>query len=632
MSFGNPVSKSGGKRVTNNTVKKYTPFPALHFPERKWPQKTLTKPPRWLSTDLRDGNQALVQPMDGDAKLRFFQHLVKFGYKEIEVSYPSASQTEFDFTRRLITTGAIPDDVWIQVMAPCREELIRTTIEAARGAKKVIVHIHLSTSEVFREVVFNMTEQETIELAVRCARLIRNLTKDSADPEMRQTEWTLEFTPENFQDTSLEFALEICEAVKAAWEPTEENKIIFNVAATVEVAMPNVFADQIEYFCTHISDREKVSVSLHNHNDRGCAVAATEMGQLAGADRVEGCLFSNGERTGNVDLVTLALNLYTQGVDPGIDFGNLNEVVDMVEELTKIPVHFRAPYAGKYTFCTFTGTHQDAIRKGYKSRARLEERSGPSAKWQMPYLPMDPADLGRKHEAIIRLNSQSGKGGIGWFVNTVFEVDMPRDLEVAFTRVVKSYSEEKGVEITHDIIEELFRSHYMLPKPEGVQLLSCNLRTGKTCSARSNGVKGVNGMNGHAVSGVNGVNDHANGHANGKPKPNGKPAIHEHTKTVHLQANIAIQGVRQTISGSGDDILTSLVDAVRGLGFCFDVLDYKTEWQHHEGAGENDESTRRSAGFVKLVSGDKTAWGVGIQEDSILASLHAILSAAAKLE
>ncbi|KAK4171231.1 putative 2-isopropylmalate synthase [Triangularia setosa] len=547
--------------------------------------------------------------MDGDAKLRFFQHLVRFGYKEIEVSYPSASQTEFDFTRRLITTGAIPDDVWIQVMAPCREELIRTTIEAARGAKQVIVHIHLSTSEVFREVVFNMTEQETIDLA------------DSPDPQMRQTAWTLEFTPENFQDTSLEFALEICEAVKAAWEPMEENKIIFNMAATVEAAMPNVFADQIEYFCDHISEREKVSVSLHNHNDRGCAVAATEMGQLAGADRVEGCLFSNGERTGNVDLVTLALNLFTQGVDPGIDFGNINEVVEMVEELTKIPVHFRAPYAGKYTFCTFTGTHQDAIRKGYKARARLEQKMGPSAKWRMPYLPMDPADLGRKHEAIIRLNSQSGKGGIGWLVNEVFEIDMPKDLEIAFTRVVKGYSEEKGIEITREIIEDLFRSHYMLSKPEGVQLVSCTLRTGKVCSAKPNGV------NGHAANGVTSVNG-IKDHVNGDNEPNGKILEHDHTKTVHLKAVIAIQGVRQEISGSGEDILTCLVDAVRELGFFFDVADYRTEWQHHEGA----EDTRRSAGFVKLTSRDKIAWGVGIHADSILASLHAILSATAKLE
>ena len=590
------------------------------------------------------------QPMDGDAKLRYFHALVKYGYKEIEVSYPTASQTEFDFTRHLITTGAVPDDVWIQVMAPCREELIRTTIEAARGAKKVIVHIHLSTSSYFREVVFNMTERETINLAVRCTRLIRSLTKNNlADPELQRTEWTLEFTAENFQDTTAEFALEICEAVKAAWEPTEDNKIIFNLAATIEAAMPNAFADQVEFFCGRISEREKVCVSLHNHNDRGCAVAAAEMGQLAGADRVEGCLFSNGERTGNVDLVTLALNLYTQGVHPGVDFGDINEVVAMAEELTKIPVHMRAPYAGKYIFCTFTGVHQDAIRKGYKERARLEGKLGSScaavAKWQMPYLPMDPADLGRKHEAIIRLSSQSGKGGIGWLVNEVFEIDMPRDLEIAFTRVVKSYSEEKGVEVTHDIIEDLFRSHYMLANPEGVKLLDCKLATGRRCPKRLNGVNGHNGV--HEANGVNGV-DSVNGHhgvngtngahnANdvngtyGSHKTNGHAQRQESSGSgsVHIQATIALEGVRKEISGSGDDMLASLASAVQGLGFCFDVLDYKTEWQRSDGGGnpETVASTKRSASFVRLTSyRDKTCWGVGIHQDPVLASLHAVSS------
>lgn len=541
--------------------------------------------------------------MDGDSKLRYFQCLLQLGYKEIEISYPSASQTEFDFTRRLITTGAIPDDVWIQVMAPCREELIRTTIEAARGAKKVIVHIHLSTSPCFREVVFNMTERETIDLAVRCARLIRELTKDSLDPELKSTEWTLEFTPENFQDTSLEFALEICEAVKAAWEPTEENPIIFNVAATVEVAMPNVFADQIQFFCDHISERRKVCVSLHNHNDRGCAVAATEMGQLAGADRVEGCLFGNGERTGNVDLVTLALNLFTQGVYPGIELSNINEIVDMVEELTKIQVHVRAPYAGKYTFLTFTGTHQDAIRKGYKERARLETKLGKSAKWRMPYLPMDPSDLGRKHEAIIRLNAQSGKGGIGWFVNEVFEIDMLRELEIVFTKLVKSYADENGVEITHSIIEDLFKSHYMLSNPESLQILSCNLKAGKALSAKaSNGIKNGEHISGEPKKVMNGTNG-----------------------PVHLQAALSIECIRHEISGSGNDVLTCFTSALKGLGFHFEVLDYKTEqWQHNEVTGDCPTFFKRSASFVHLVSEGKTSWGVGIHEDQTWASLQAV--------
>ena len=528
--------------------------------------------------------------MDGNAKFRYFQSLVRLGYKEIEISYPSASETEFDFTRRLITTpGVVPENVWIQVMAPCREDLIRTTIESVRGASKIILHIHLSTSNCFREVVFNMTEKETIDRAVRCTQLIRELTQESADPEIMKTEWTLEFTPENFQDTSLEFALKICEAVKAVWQPTEENRIIFNLPSTVEVAMPNVFADQIEFFCDHITERGKVCVSLHTHNDRGCAVAATEMAQLAGADRVEGCLFGNGERTGNVDLVTLALNLYTQGICPEIDFSDINQVVDMVEELTRIPVHLRAPYAGKYVFCTFTGTHQDAIRKGYKRRESLETKAGQLPKWRMPYLPMDPVDLGRKHEAIIRLNSQSGKGGIAWFVNEVFNIEMPRDLEIAFTRVVKAYANHTGLEITHRTIDDLFRTHYMLSNPAGLELLSCNLKGSKAQFA----------------------------------EPDDEPHIlaNENT-TVDLQASVAIKCIRYDICGSGFDVLTSIMSAVNQFGFNFELLDYKKQLL---GSKEDTTDSRKSASFVKLMSDNaSTSWGVGIHEDPVWASLQAV--------
>ncbi|KUI58606.1 2-isopropylmalate synthase [Cytospora mali] len=583
--------------LLDNAAQKYGAFAPIHLPDRKWPQKALTKPPRWLSTDLRDGNQALVQPMDSDAKLRYFHHLVKLGYKEIEISYPSASQTEYDFTRRLITTpGAVPDDVWLQVMAPCREELIRTTIEAARGAKKVIVHIHLSTSDCFRRTVFNMTEEETIDLAVRCTRLIRELTKDSADPEIRETEWTLEFTPENFQDTSLEFALEVCEAVKAAWLPEESNPIIFNLAATVEVAMPNIFADQIEYFCSHISEREKVCVSLHNHNDRGCAVAATEMAQLAGADRVEGCLFGNGERTGNVDLVTLALNLYTQGVCPGIDFSNVNEVVEMVEELTRIPVHFRAPYAGRYTFCTFTGTHQDAIRKGYKARQTLGTVLGCEPKWVMPYLPMDPVDLGREHEAIIRINSQSGKGGIGWYVKEVFGFDMPRDLEIAFTRVVKAHANDTGLELTHNTINQLFRSEYMLSQVSWVKVLDVKASSGKSLITGSHGVA-------HACK---------NGDAD----------------TLHLQATLLINRVKHDIRGCGRTGAECVVDAVQQLGV---DLDIQTHEMQYVSCTDGLDDSKGVASFVKvLTKAGCTYWGVGIRDEPEWALLEAILSAATK--
>ena len=530
--------------------------------------------------------------MDSDAKFRYFQTLTKLGYKEVEVSYPSASETEYDFTRRLITTpGAVPDDVWVQVMAPCREDLIRTTIESVRGAKKVIIHIHLSTSDCFREVVFDLTAQETIDLAVRCTQMIRGLTKESVDPEILDTQWTLEFTPENFQDTSPEFALEVCEAVRAVWQPTEQNRIIFNLPSTVEMAMPNVFADQIEFFCDGITDRAKVCVSVHAHNDRGCAVAATEMAQLAGADRVEGCLFGNGERTGNVDLVTLALNLFTQGICPEINFGDIEEVVGIVEELTKIPVHLRAPYAGKYVFSTFTGTHQDAIRKGYRKRKSLEKKAGRPPKWRMPYLPMDPADLGRKHEAIIRINAQSGKGGIAWFLNEIFNIDMPRDLEMAFTKVVKAYANETGLEVTHKIIENLFRTQYMLSNPTELELLSCDVLESKAQVAASDDEPHI---------------------------------LANEDTTVYLQASVAIKCVRYDVCGSGYDVLASIMKAVRQLGFELQLLDHEAKlFVGREGV----DASRRTASFVKLISEDlATCWGMGVHEDPIWALFQAVSS------
>jgi 2-isopropylmalate synthase len=527
--------------------------------------------------------------MDGNAKLCYFKSLLALGYKEIEVSYPSASQTEYDFTRYLVTTpGLVPDDVWLQVMAPCREDLIKTTIESARGANKIILHIHLSTSDCFRDIVFNMSEQETIDLAVRCIRLIRGLTKDSPDPEVRKTEWVLEFTPENFQDTSVEFALEICEALKAVWQPTEQNKIIFNLPSTVEVAMPNIFADQIEFFCDHITERSKVCVSLHNHNDRGTAIATAELGQLAGADRIEGCLFGNGERTGNVDLITLALNLYTQGVNPGIDFGDVNGLVAMVEELTKIPVHFRAPYAGKYTFCTFTGTHQDAIRKGYKKLDSIQKRTSRAPKWRMPYLPMDPVDLGREHEAIIRVNSQSGKSGIAWLVKEVFNIDMPRELEIAFTRVVKDHATDTGIEITHGMIEALFGTNYMLRNPADLELVT------------------------HIVKEYEG--DVQYNVANTK-------VANRDTPTIFLNASVVLNGVQRSTWGSGNELLSTVVDAVKQLDFEFDLIDHKT--QLLESSDPNDPS--RTASFVKINT-DKlsSAWGVGIHKDSTRSIFQAV--------
>ncbi|KAK5138943.1 2-isopropylmalate synthase (Alpha-isopropylmalate synthase) (Alpha-IPM synthetase), partial [Rachicladosporium monterosium] len=342
-------------------------------------------------------------------KWRYFQMLVKLGYKEIEVSFPSSGPTDYDFTRRLVTTpGVVPDDVWLQVLSPCRKELIRRTVDSLKGSKKAVLHLYLATSPCFQQIVFGMSNEQSKALAVECTKYARSITKD--DPSSGVEEWAYEFSPETFSDSNMEFVLEVCEAVKAAWEPSEEQPIIFNLPATVEMSTPNIYADQIEFFCRNISEREKICVSLHPHNDRGCAVAAAELAQMAGADRVEGTLFGNGERTGNVDLVTLALNLYTQGIHPGIDFSDLNSVIDIVETSNKIPIHPRQPYGGQLVVCAFSGSHQDAIKKGFQARENSKAtREDP---WVMPYLPLDPEDIGRTYEAIIRVNSQSGKGGV----------------------------------------------------------------------------------------------------------------------------------------------------------------------------------------------------------------------------
>lgn len=590
--------------------------------------------------------------MNGDAKFRLFQFLLQMGYKEIEVSYPSASQTEYEFTRHLITSRAIPEDVTIQVMAPAREDLIRTTIESVRGAKKVILHIHLSTSPCFQDVVFNLSEDEMIALAVRCTKMIKELTKDCPDPEMNGIEWTLEFTPENFQDTTVEFGLEICEAVKAAWQPTREMPIIFNLTSTVEMAMPNIFADQVEFFCDHITERDKVCVSLHNHNDRGCAVATAELSQLAGADRVEGCLFGNGERTGNVDLVTLGMNLFTQGIDPGVDFSDINQVVRIIEELTQIPVHPRAPYAGKLVFCTFTGTHQDAIRKGYKRMESVSRKLGRMPKWRMPYLPMDPSDLGRKHEAVIRLNSQSGKGGIAWYFRDVFHVDMPRELEITFTRVVKKYANDLRHEVDHDAIEGLFRKNYMKSENDGLQLLSSELFDNKTndCFNRKNGHSHTNGS-----SAVNGANGHLNGYtnrrSNGNPNAdsnglmNGGPVqpfgmsqnsypkgdevdsklngLRMGSHGVTLAARVAVGADIVDISAQSLDLATCLPKAFRQLGHDLRILSY-----HVLSVEDPDfpSGAQKTATFVKieLIDSSGVTWGAAIEDDPTRSSLQAV--------
>lgn len=428
---------------------KYRPFAPIQLTDRTWTDKTITQPPVWLSTDLRDGNQALIEPMNGTRKLQFFNMLVQMGFKEIEVAFPSASQTDFDFVRYLIEHNQIPEDVTIQVLTPAREELIRRTFESLQGAKRAIVHLYNATSPVFRRVVFNADQAKTIDLAVSAARLVNELA--AAQPE---TEWRFQYSPETFSATELEFARDICNAVLDVWQPTIDRKAIINLPATVEVSTPNVFADQVEWMHRHLAHREAVVLCVHPHNDRGSAIAAAELAQLAGAERVEGCLFGNGERTGNVDLVTLALNLYTQGVDPGLDFSHINEVARTVEHCNQLPIHPRHPYVGDLVFTAFSGSHQDAIKKGFAVQQ-------PDAIWEVPYLPIDPADVGRSYESVIRVNSQSGKGGMSFLLERDYDLVLPRRLQIEFSQVVQQAMDAQGREMSSEDLWQIFNQEYL---------------------------------------------------------------------------------------------------------------------------------------------------------------------------
>ncbi|SET57959.1 2-isopropylmalate synthase [Thorsellia anophelis] len=433
---------------------KYRTFAPIALQDRQWPNKTITKAPRFLSSDLRDGNQALIEPMSIEKKLRMFDLLVECGFKEIEIAFPSASDTEFNFVRRLIEEKRVPEDVTLQVLTQAREDLIVRTFEALKGCKQAIVHVYNATSPVFRKVVFNMEKEQIKALAVKGATLIKNEAK-----KYPETNWTFQYSPEIFSDTELDFSIEVCEAVCDVWEPTPEHKVILNLPATVEMSTPNVYADQIEYFCRHIKKRDSVVISIHVHNDRGCAVAATELALMAGGDRVEGCLFGHGERTGNVDLITIALNLYTQGIDPTLDFTRINKIVREVEHCTQLPVHPRHPYAGELVFTAFSGSHQDAIRKGLSQRKKDVE-TNPNAYWEVPYLPIDPMDLDRSYEAVIRVNSQSGKGGVAYLLEQDHGIEMPRRLQIEFSRVAQRVADETGKELTSDVLYSIFEEEY----------------------------------------------------------------------------------------------------------------------------------------------------------------------------
>lgn len=437
--------------MLNDPVSKYPAFPQVPLSNRQWPSNTLTKPPIWCSVDLRDGNQALIEPMGSERKLRMFDLLVAVGFKQIEVGFPAASQTDFDFVRQLIEENRVPEDITLQVLTQARRPLIERTFEAMQGAASAILHVYNSTSELQRRVVFGMDKAGIKQIAVDGAQIVAECAARQTD-----TVWQFEYSPESFTGTELDYAVEVCDAVNEVWQPSPENPTILNVPATVEMSMPNVHADQIEWFLHHIKHRDSICLSLHPHNDRGCAVAATELGLLAGADRVEGTLFGNGERTGNVDLVTLALNLYTQGVDPGLDFSDIYEVMRTVEHCNQLPVHPRHPYAGELVFTAFSGSHQDAIKKGFTAM-----RKSNSPTWEVPYLPIDPADLGRTYEAVIRVNSQSGKGGVAFILERDHGLELPRRMQMEFSQVVQQISETTGKEVDSASIRKAFDATFL---------------------------------------------------------------------------------------------------------------------------------------------------------------------------
>jgi 2-isopropylmalate synthase len=544
-----------------NPSEKYRPFPPVALSDRQWPNRTIEKPPIWCSVDLRDGNQALIEPMGLDRKMRMFQALLAMGFKEIEVGFPSASQTDFDFVRHLIDNRKIPDGVTIQVLTQAREELIRRTFESLKGVKSAIVHLYNSTSELQRRVVFKLDRAGITDIAVKGATLIRKLERELGMADVVRHE----YSPESFTGTELDYAKEICEAVIDVYEPTPAKKLILNLPATVEMSTPNIHADQIEWFCRNVKKRDCVTISLHPHNDRGSAVAATELGLLAGADRVEGTLFGNGERTGNVDIVTLAMNLFSQGVDPGLDCSHINELVRMAEYCTQLPIHPRHPYAGELVFTAFSGSHQDAINKGFKA---MEASNRPL--WEVPYLPIDPKDLGRTYEAVIRINSQSGKGGIAYIMEKEHGIELPRRLQIEFSKVVQAIADGEGVELAADRLWSAFEAEYL----DG---------------------NGKYGFLEHAARGDHGEQD--------------------------VSAKLTVDGKLKTIKGHGNGPVDGFVDALRKeSGLAFDVADYR---EHAMGTG----AKATAVAYVELRLPDgATCFGVGIDKNIVVASLKAVLS------
>ncbi len=547
--------------MLSDPSKKYRPFVAVDLPDRHWPSQRIQVPPMWCSVDLRDGNQSLIDPMDQERKQRLFDLLLKVGFKEIEVGFPSASQTDFDFVRSLIEQDKIPDDVTIQVLTQARPHLIERTFEALKGAKNAIVHVYNATDPMFRRGVFNVDKTECVQIAVDATAQIRDLM--AANPE---THWTFQYSPELFTTTEMDFAVEIVEAVMDTFGPSIDNRMIVNLPATVEVATPNNYADQIEWFCRHVKKRDTLIVSVHPHNDRGTGVAAAELTLMAGADRVEGTLFGNGERTGNVDIVTLAMNLYTQGVHPNLDFSNITPIMREVEYCNQLPVHPRHPYVGDLVFTAFSGSHQDAIKKGMADR-----RAHPEASWDVPYLPIDPLDVGRSYEAVIRVNSQSGKGGISYLLEQEHGIELPRRLSIEFSQVVQEVADRTGREITSQMIYQAFADEY-LEQHSPLVLISHRLSS--------------------------------------EPE----------SPKVALEAILESSGERQTVTGEGNGPLAAFIKALAASGQDVEIIDYH---EHSRGQGADAEAIA----YVEVRIDGKAVFGVGSDESITSASMKGVLSA-----
>jgi 2-isopropylmalate synthase len=544
--------------MLRNPSTKYRSFPPIGLTDRTWPGQVISAPPIWCSVDLRDGNQALIEPMDAARKRRMFDMLVKIGFKEIEVGFPAASQTDFDFVREIIEQKLIPDDVTIQVLTQARPELIARSYESLAGARRAIMHVYNSTSTTQRRVVFRCDRAGIIEIAVRGATAVRENSLRYPD-----TEWIFQYSPESFTGTELDFAVEVCDAVNAVWEPTSQRKTILNLPATVEMATPNVYADQIEWFTRHIARRDCQVISVHPHNDRGTAVAAAELAVMAGAERIEGTLFGNGERTGNVDIVSLALNLYTQGIDSGLDFSNINEVARCAESCNQLPIHPRHPYVGDLVFTAFSGSHQDAIKKGLAARS-------PDDLWDVPYLPIDPSDLGRSYDSIIRVNSQSGKGGVAYLLERDYQLVMPRRLQIEFSQVVQAAADTTGKELSSQEIWDLFSAEYL--RPRRPLIYKTHQLAASTDGADSERL------------------------------------------TIHVER----EGRLETLLGQGSGPIDAVVKAI---GLDFDVLSYE---EHSRGTG----SAAQAISYIEITTRSRhTLFGAGMHPNIITASLLAVFSA-----